>query len=278
MNIKRRIIRVFPRRTKATPTDSLAYVGEPDLFAEADEVHISVTFTWDIPEAERLAAIWRHVAPVMVGGPAISQAGAEFVPGRYLRDGYTITSRGCPNRCWFCMAWKRQGGNLLELPIKEGWNVLDDNLLACSEAHIRAVFAMLVRQTCRVEFTGGLEAVRLKPWHVDLLCNLRPRPAVWLAYDEIGDLSPLRAACRMLLDAGWTRESHRLRCYVLAGWRGDTQEDAEVRCQSAVSAGCTPMAMVYRGPDGRYPEGWHAWQRRWARPAIICRKSVNGRE
>lgn len=27
-----RIIRVFPRRTKATPDDRLAYVGLPDLF------------------------------------------------------------------------------------------------------------------------------------------------------------------------------------------------------------------------------------------------------
>ncbi len=31
----RRIIRVFPRRTKATPTDHLAYFGPPDFFAEA---------------------------------------------------------------------------------------------------------------------------------------------------------------------------------------------------------------------------------------------------
>lgn len=38
-----RLIRVFPRRTKATPDDDLAYTGPPDFFAEADEVHVSVT-------------------------------------------------------------------------------------------------------------------------------------------------------------------------------------------------------------------------------------------
>lgn len=37
MNDKR-IIRVFPRRTSATPTDELAYVGLPDFWAEADEI------------------------------------------------------------------------------------------------------------------------------------------------------------------------------------------------------------------------------------------------
>lgn len=49
-----RIIRVFPRRTHATPRDALAlaYCGPPDLFAEADEVHVSVTFSWDKPLAE----------------------------------------------------------------------------------------------------------------------------------------------------------------------------------------------------------------------------------
>jgi hypothetical protein len=35
-----RLVRVFPRRTKATPNDALAYFGPPDRFALADEVHV----------------------------------------------------------------------------------------------------------------------------------------------------------------------------------------------------------------------------------------------
>src|SRR5260370_37508738 len=53
-----RLIRVFPRRTKATPVDALARFGPPDLLEYgdgADEVHVSVTFTDDKPKAERLA-------------------------------------------------------------------------------------------------------------------------------------------------------------------------------------------------------------------------------
>jgi hypothetical protein len=34
-----RLIRVFPRKTRATPPDGLAYFGAPDRLAEADEVH-----------------------------------------------------------------------------------------------------------------------------------------------------------------------------------------------------------------------------------------------
>lgn len=41
------LIRVFPRRTKWTPTDSYAFVGDPPMMRpEADEVHVSCVFTW----------------------------------------------------------------------------------------------------------------------------------------------------------------------------------------------------------------------------------------
>ncbi len=59
-----RLIRVFPRRTKATPTDELVRIATgPGWFDEADEIHISVAFSWDLPAAERLEKEWRHVAP-----------------------------------------------------------------------------------------------------------------------------------------------------------------------------------------------------------------------
>lgn len=267
--VTERIIRVFPRRTRATPSDELAAVNrEPGLFDKADKVLVSAAFTWDRTRAEELERQWRHVAPTALGGPAYGDPGSDFEPGQFLRQGYTITSRGCPNRCWFCDVPRREG-DIRELPIRDGWNVLDSNLLACSEQHVRAVVAMLARQGRRAEFTGGLEAARLRPWHVDLLTALRPRPAIWLAYDEPKDLDPLREACRMLIAAGWTRESHRLRCYVLCGYPGDTMPRAERRLHIAMANGTTPMAMVYRASDGSEPEGWHRWARQWIRPACI---------
>jgi hypothetical protein len=252
-----RVVRVFPRRTNATPTDELAYVGLPHMWTEADEVHISVTFTRDLPMAEALEREWRHVAPTKIGGPALDDPGAEFTPGMYLRDGYTITSRGCPNHCWFCDAWKREGNTVRELPICDGWNVLDSNLLTCSEGHIRAVFAMLARQDRRPEFTGGIEAARLKPWHVEAITALRPRQ-LFLAYDTPDDLEPLRAAGAMFAAAGWTRAGHKLRAYVLVGYPGDTQDAARGRMRQAWASGCWPMGMLYQDHKGRTSPGWKA--------------------
>lgn len=59
--MSKKIIRVFPRRTNATPIDDLAYIGRPDMFAEADEVHISVSFSWDLPNGKVNKSLVRRI-------------------------------------------------------------------------------------------------------------------------------------------------------------------------------------------------------------------------
>lgn len=275
-----RLIRVFPRKTKASPDDALAYFGPPDLFAEADEVHISVAFTYDKPVAERLAEEWRSIAPVKIGGVAYGDSSLEFIPGRYIKPGYTITTRGCPRRCWFCGVWKKWP-EVNVMPIHPGWNVLDDNLLAAPRDHVEAVFAMLKQQGRRVEFTGGLEALSLQDYQVDLLASLTPRPNMFFAYDPDDEFDTLRSAASRLLEAGFTAASHRMRCYVLIGFPKDTFDAAEFRLRQMLDIGFTPMAMLWRPetpsqmkwkPDDR----WQAFQRRWARPAIIHAANLTG--
>lgn len=270
-----RIIRVFPRKTKATPVDDLVRIAKaPGMFDEADEVHISVAFTWDIPLAERLSKMWSAVAPVKVGGPAFNEPGGDFTPGLYLRKGYVLTSRGCPNRCWFCQVWRREGTTVRELPITEGWNILDDNLLACSDKHIKDVLTMLKNSKPqngeRRELTGGLEAARLKPWHVDLLAMARPKQT-FFAYDTPDDLEPLIAAGKMLNEAGFSAlgGSLRLRAYVLCGYPGDTMEQAGQRMVDTYKAGFLPMAMLYRDKTGKRESAWGRFVRSWSRPALI---------
>jgi hypothetical protein len=155
-----------------------------------------------------------------------------------------------------------------ELAIADGWNVLDDNLLACSEPHIRAVFAMLGRQCRRAVFSGGLEAARLQDWHVDLLTEIRPEQ-MFFAYDTPDDYEPLREAGRMLLQV-FSQVSHALRCYVLIGYPGDTFDAAESRCRAAWEAGFFPMAMLYNAYE-RAVE-WRRFQRTWANPRIVAQQ------
>jgi len=261
-----RIARVFPRRTKASPDDDLAFFGPPGLFPpDVDEVHVSVTFTWDIQEAERLAQEWERVAPVKIGGPALGDPGGDFVPGKYLRRGYVITSRGCPGRCSVCLAWRREGG-IREVNIADGWVVQDNNLLACSEDHVRKVFRMLSRQKYAAVLSGGLEASRIELWHVDLLARSRI-DQVFFAYDSPADLEPLRKAGAMLRDAGMKPKKRF--CYVLIGLPGDNLKRAEERCLDVVRAGFMPFAMLYRDTTGKRERAWAAFARQWSRPAAI---------
>ena len=260
-----KIARVFPRKTAASPDDDLAFFGlPPDLYPDVDEVHISVTFSYDLYKAENLAEAWSEVAPVKMSGPALGDPGGDFTPGLYLKKGYVITSRGCPNKCWFCAVPKREGA-IRELPITEGHNLLDSNILACSDSHIEAVFKMMKAQPQRPQLTGGLEAKILTDHHVSLLWDLRP-DQMFFAYDTPDDLEPLIEAGRKLRYADFTRR--HLRCYVLIGFPKDSFSQAEGRLLQAWEAGFMPMAMLWKNKAGDEDPEWRKFQRMWARPAI----------
>jgi hypothetical protein len=150
-----------------------------------------------------------------------------------------------------------------------GWNVADNNLLACSRDHIEAVFDMLEQQARRPEFTGGLEAARLEGWHVDAFLRLKPT-TIWFAYDTPDDWEPLVTAAKALADAGLMGGKHRACCYVLAGWnrlgRQDTIEAADERIRAVVQLGFFPQAMLM--DDGRdwipaERRQWKDWSWGW---------------
>lgn len=229
----KRIARVFPRKTNMTPDDDLVFFGLPPMdLPEIDEVHVSCTWTYDRQRAEELAYQWEPVGvPVKIGGPAYDDPGGEFTPGMYIKHGGTITSRGCNNRCWFCMAQKREG-KLRELEIKPGYNIMDNNLLQCSPEHIRAVCDMLKTQRERAVFTGGLEAGK------------------------------------KLRRAGFNPDGHSMKCYNLIGYKGDTFEKAEKRLMDTCRAGFVPFAMLYRDEQGQVDDSWKRFQREWANAFI----------
>jgi hypothetical protein len=266
-----KIARVFPRQTKMTPDDDDAFVGDPPLGCpQYDEIHISVCFTWDIDKSHYLAGQWRPYGKIRIGGPALDKSQGDFIPGRYLKKGVTITSRGCPNKCWFCLVHQRTNGILTELPIMPGRIVQDDNLLACSSKHIESVFNMLKGQS-QIEFKGGFESLRVTPSIVEKLTHLRIK-RIWLAYDTPDDEEPLRVAIENLKPY-FSRE--QIRCYVLIGYPGDTLCDAEKRLKRAWHMGTLPFSMRYRKPAKSlnksfvcHEREWNILTRQWTRPNI----------
>ena len=181
------IARVFPTKTSMTPTDEHSYFSTPDLFTpNYDEIHISCQFTWDIPYINFLKEEWSRYGKVRVGGVAIDgESDQPFVSGMYLKKGITITSRGCPNKCSFCMV--RKGiVEFDEFPV--GNIIQDNNILACTNKHWDLVVSMLKTQRA-IEFKGGLEKYRVTPKIADDLRGLRIK-TLWLACDHNNDIEP----------------------------------------------------------------------------------------
>jgi len=256
-----RIARVFPSRTSMTPIDADAYYDTPDMFTpDYDEIHISTVFTWDKQKAEELAFQWEHKGKVKLGGCAYGDPGGEFIPGMYVKKGVTITSRGCPNNCWFCFVPKREG-KLRELEVKEGNIVLDNNLTACSESHLDKVFEMLKKQK-QVSFNQGLEARRITDKFVERLRSLPSIKDIWLACDTGSAIIPLKKAMQKL---GKYFNRNKMRCYVLIG--KDKQQE-EYRLRLVYELGLLPFAMLYKDESKKqYSKEWRDFQRTWARPA-----------
>lgn len=264
------VIRVFPRRTKWTPNDKLAFVGDPPLWLPREQpVRVSCTFTWDIEESERLKKAWsQYYSDVQVGGPAYDDKGGEFVPGRFVKEGVTITSRGCTKNCDWCVVPKREGW-IRELSIKPGWNVLDNNLLACSQKHIQNVFVMLQKQSKGIVFSGGLDAELLKPWHANLLQSITLKEA-WFSCDYPGGMLNLQKVAKLLPNI----PPQKKRCYVLIGFNGETIKQAEKRLCDVYNLGFWPFAMLYRSIDtlkreSNWSKDWLKLQRTWCRPAAF---------
>ncbi len=258
------MIRVFPRRTKWTPTDELAFVGDPPLFRPPDHpVRISVCFTWDIPEAQRLKESWsQYYSDIQIGGPAFGDPGGEFIRGNFIKWGVTITSRGCPNRCPWCYVPEREG-RIRELAIIPGWIIQDNNLLACSDEHVLDVFIMLQRQKRGIIFSGGLDSRLFTKWHVELLTAIKVKE-LWFACDTYSVIEPLKKVRSLLF-----YPQKKMRCYVMIGYGGESLKEAQYRLETVYKMGFLPFAQLYRDRLNYpvYGKEWKDLARKWSRPA-----------
>jgi len=259
----KKLARVFARKTSMTPIDADVYFGYPTFFdPKYKQVHVSVTFTWDIKRGHDLKRQWGTVCNnVKIGGPAFDDPGSKFVAGRYLKKRITITSRGGIYSCDFCLVPKREG-DLKELSIFPGHIIQDNNILACSKTHISKVFQMLKTQK-RVRFSGGLDARLLKDWHIQEMRSLSI-DELWFACDYPAAFKRLIPIAEKLKKAGFKR--YQIRCYVLIGHQMEKESD---RLKELYKLGFYPFAQLYRdGNDSiKYNTDWKEFQNIWSRPA-----------
>jgi len=251
----------------------------------ADALYLSALFSWDLPVlvgvAHRAQAL--GVPELQLGGPAAEhnaawvQTQTGLTPWRGPHPcerahlplpTLTRTSRGCVNRCGFCLV-ARAEGPLVELP-DDRWQpaakLLDNNFLACSPAHQEHVLARLAAAGLRrLDFNQGLDARRYTPDFRARLAHHGLRLVRWrFAYDTPADWPAVQAALRDLRQAGvnWAR----VQVFVLYGYApDDTPAAASARAEQVIGDRTQPLAcpwpMAYKPLDwleeAEYvPAGW----------------------
>ena len=268
-----RIVRVFPYRNSFTPIDDYALYGFQPLMLPAvyDEIHISCTFTWDKPLCRDLKTAYEGIQdkPVYLGGVAFGSPVDGFIQGMYLKHNIIFTSRGCNNKCPWCIVPKQEGRIKQLSDIPTGNIIQDNNFLQTDRAHQDRVFEMLKTQK-GICFKGGLEAGLLTDRFVEGIRDLRIKE-LWLACDTDGRIKDLQRAAAMLTKAGFNR--NKIFCYVLS--YGKDRDKDEARARAVYEAGAMPFVQLFRDFTERKTEhskDWERWARTWQRPAIIKAK------
>lgn len=261
-----KVIRVFPRRTSYTPKDDFVFIGHPPMIRpEADEVHISVTFTWDLPLANELLLAWsQYFDVVKIGGPALNSPVDASIPGLYVKPNVIFTSRGCNNKCPFCLVPIREGRFrpvIYSIPFNAPV-INDNNLLQHEPTDLGRIMNQL--KACKgILFSGGLEA-RLIDERVAYMLKQLSIKQLFLACDNEAALKPLERAMKLLDGL-----HGRIYCYALLAFNGDTIQAATKRLEAIFNLGAYPFAQLYQPPDKliNYSREWRSLQRTFCRPA-----------
>ena len=151
-------------------------------WVDGNTAFLSVVFTWQLPKAYS-RCVWyaQQGYCVKVGGTAVAlmpdylkgvaEIGNNIPCLQRHNPNATRTTLGCPNKCWFCAAWRIEP-EYIELPYWERKPIVcDNNVTAASKAHFDRVVDSL-KGLSDVDINQGLDARLLTNYHVERLREL----------------------------------------------------------------------------------------------------------
>ena len=156
-------------------------------------------------------------------------------------------TRGCPNRCEWCIVPQKEGDIRPHSDIEEFCRhrhivLLDNNVLA--HDHGITQIEKMSRLNLRVDFTQGLDARMIDRPVACRLAALGWFRPIRLACDQRGQMPTVEKAVHLLRAAG--AKPRRYFCYVLV----KDVEDAYERVSFLRSLGVDPFAQAYRSASG----------------------------
>jgi hypothetical protein len=170
-----------------------------------------------------------------------------------------FTTRGCPNRCAFCVVPRKEGRLGVVGDLYSFWAgqksviLLDNNLTAAPMDHFKAIIDQLTYRKVRVDFSQGLDLRRLTEEHAQLLGRVRRLKRIHFAWDNVRDEAAIRRGLGRILRA---INGHDIMVYVLIGFDSAPDEDL-YRVEALRGLGVGPFVMPY--------DRTNLYQRRFAR-------------
>jgi hypothetical protein len=166
-------------------------------------------------------------------------------------DAYGFITRGCVNRCSFCIVPRKEGdikknADITEFIADKKSAILMDNNIIASDwglGQIEKIASMRIK----VDFNQGVDAriIARNPSIAKLLAKVKLTRYLRMAYDSSAITEEINAAIAYLREAGI--KPYKMFFYVLA--KHNEIVDAEKRVLMLDRIGCKPFVMAYRNID-----------------------------
>lgn len=157
---------------------------------------------------------------------------------------YGFLTRGCPNKCPWCIVPKKEG-NIRAYSDIEDWLdgrseavIMDNNIIA--HQHGLAQMEKIAAMGIRVDINQGIEAGRITPEIASLLSLMKFTRYIRIACDTKAALPAVETAVERMKSAGIRLA--RVFCYVLV----KDVDDALYRIERLRRLGVQPFAQPYR--------------------------------
>lgn len=171
------------------------------------------------------------------------------------REAYGFLTRGCVNKCSFCIVPRKEGMIRKHADIEEFLGgrtsaILMDNNVIASEWGLQQI-EKIISLKVKVDFNQGIDCriIARDKQIAGLLASVRWLRYVRMAYDSSAITDEVQTAIAYLKEAGVP--AYRLFFYMLV--KDGQIEDAEKRALLLDSLGCIPFAMSYRDLDKDLP-------------------------
>ena len=175
---------------------------------------------------------------------------------------FGFLTRGCPNRCGFCVCSKKEGTQSVQVAELQGFwrgqkniTLMDANLLACDNA--ADLLNVLIQSKAKLDFTQGLDARYLDDYTAKLLCGV-DISMVHFAFDLVRNEPDIIRGLTHFRKH-FQKSDRYCKVYVLTNYNTTHAEDW-YRVKKVIELGFRPDVRIYqKGTHSRFLTDLSRW-------------------